>query len=499
MPPRKTKGEPVPPALFVESGTSGLRRAGGYISSDFIPKLSTLRTAALAYQEMSRNDPVLFGIIYAITMVSRRIKWRVEPNQDNKADKAAKDAAAWLKRELFQRMVTPWSEVMADTATKFVYGFAPLEVQYAKRENGDIGVERMALRAQETIDEWKFDGDTSTLLGVWQQDPNIPHRRFIDAQKLLNFRTTAERGSPEGLSLLRGAYISYVRQRAIEEAEGRAALRSAGIVRLRLPRTIMEADAAGPELAARGAWTVLAQQLAEDRQGYVLMSSEMLPEGGAPAYDIDYIVADGRRPADMSPVIERIKREKAGSVLADFILLGSGTGSFAMHQDKTTLFTESITGFADIDEDVLNRGLVTRLWRFNGWPEETQPRILHGELTKADIQVVGSYVDAMLTRGLFSPVQELSDHMADLAEVPRTKVAPPPPTGPGGAPLPPKAGPKPPEPEPEPEPEQPVPKKARRPTRSAAPDADGPKRGKGRETEVEEDTPPDREAVRRKQ
>lgn len=429
-------------AMFRSLGTGGVRRSGGYIADDIIPRLNSTWGAARAFREMSLNDPIIFGINYALTMISRRIKWRVEPNKETKDAKASKDAAEWLSGELFDRIKTPWADVIADTATKFAHGFAPLEKTYVKREDGRIGIESIALRSQDTIERWEL-GENGEVLGLWQQDPNVPKSVFIPVEKLLNMRTTPERGNPQGLSLLRGAYIYHVRQKAIEEAEARAALRSAGIVVLRVPGEILEPSIGGQELEIRNQFEALGLAISEDRQGYVMMSSQKDDAGGGFLYDINYLVADGQRSTDMTPIIERMEKRKAGSVLADFMLLGQqGTGSFAMHEDKTSLFQEAITGFADIDEGEFNRHLVTPLWKLNGFPDETKPRVVHGALTKPDLTLIADFVDRMTQRGYMSPTQEVGDHMADLAEVPRSKVAPNPPPAqpmpgaqpPGGAP-----------------------------------------------------------------
>lgn len=431
-----TKKPTINRALLVEAGVGGVRRSGGYIAADIIPRLNHVWQAARAFEEMRLNDPLMFGVDYALSMMTRRIKWRVEPNAQNKDSAAAKKAAKWLEAELFDRMTTPWADVIAEATSKFRHGFAPMEKTFIKRDDGSIGIDRVALRAQDTIERWEFD-ESGHVTGLWQVDPDRPRSVYIPAIKLLNPRTTPERGNPQGLSLMRGAYIYHVRQKAIEEAEARAALRAAGFVLIRVPPELLERGAGTEEAELRAQFEALGQALAEDRQGYALLSGQKDPEGAGYLYEIQYVTAGGQRSMDMTPIIERMEKRKVGSVLADFMLLGQqATGSFAMHEDKTTMFQEALMGFADIDEGEFNRHLVTQLWKLNGFPDETKPRLVHGQLTKPDLALVSDFVDRLIQRGLMSPTQELGDYLSDIAEVPRSTVAPPQPNqvGAPGAP-----------------------------------------------------------------
>lgn len=402
-------------AVFVELGSGGLRKTGGYLDGDFLPELNGL-TGAKKYTEMSSNDPVLSSLIFALTMLLRNAKWRIEPADTNDASTAARD---WLEEELFKKMETSWADVIAEISSMFIYGYSPMEVTYILRDEGDLGVRKIALRMQETVFKWAYDEENRELVGLWQMDYEHP-MIFIPLQKLLLFRTTTAGGTPEGRSLLRGSYVTWVRKKAVEEAEGRASMRAAGVVVLRVPGQIMMGTASPEEKLVFNSYKAIAERLAQDRQGAMVLPSDIHPESKAPIYSLEYVVADGRRSNDMSPIIERMDKRMASTVLADFILLGQqAVGSFALSSDKTDLFATALGGWMKQIVETFNRQLIKPLWELNGFPDETMPKVAVGDVEDRSLAELGTFIKDMSTAGMaLFPNPELEDYLLEAANLP---------------------------------------------------------------------------------
>lgn len=402
-------------AVFIELGSGGVRKAGGYVDADFLPELNGWN-GARKYTEMSENDPVLSAMVFAITMLLRNAKWRIDPADTDDASVAGRD---WLEEELFKKAEVDWTDVMGEVASMFVYGYAPLEIVYARRESGELGLKGLYLRMQETIFKWGYASDKRTLTGLWQQDSEFP-MTFIPLDKVLLFRTRTMGGNPEGKSILRGAYVPWMRKKAIEEAEGRAAMRAAGIVVMTLPSQIMMTTASPEEKAVFAAYKAMANNLAQDRQGAIILPSDVDPETKVPRYDVKYVLADGRRSGDMSPLVERIDKRMSMTVLADFILLGQqSTGSFALSTDKTELFTTAVGAWLSLIQGAFNRQLVPRLWKLNGFPEETMPKIVAADLDDRDLGQLGAYIQALSAAGMpLFPDPELQDYLREAGGLP---------------------------------------------------------------------------------
>lgn len=386
----KKKPDPMPEqSLSRPLGTSGLRKSGGYVAADFLPQLHGL-AGAKAFAEMASNDPVVGGMLFATTMLLRGVEWAVE----------GEDAAAVevVEHALFRDLQPSWAEVLSEVCTMFIYGFAPMEVTWVNRD-GWVVPKSLGLRGQESIVRWEYGLDLTRdkLLGLHQQDWERP-AVFIPRPRFLLFRTDATLDNPEGRSVLRSAYVSWQRKKSIEEAEGRAALRAAGLVVIRIPGEVLR-DAANA--AVKADFVKLAEDLANDRHGGIVLSSDIHPDTKQVLYEVQYVVADGRRSADMSTIVERIDKRIAASVLADFILLGQqAVGSFALSSDKTALFTNALWGWLQLMAEVFNRELLGAMWRLNGKDTETMPKLVPGDIETPNLAELSSYIATLAGVGM---------------------------------------------------------------------------------------------------
>ena len=73
---------------FAELGSTGLKRASGYVDEEFLPQLRG-RKAVQVFKEMSENDPLVGALLFTIDRLLRNVKWNVIP-----AGKTAEDARA---------------------------------------------------------------------------------------------------------------------------------------------------------------------------------------------------------------------------------------------------------------------------------------------------------------------------------------------------------------------------------------------------------------------
>lgn len=412
-----------------EIGGTGLDNFG-FIHDDFIQKLNGLN-GVRAYREMMDNDPVIFGMLYAIAMLIRGVNWHVEPATGPDVDPdLAQQAAEFVESVFLEDMEHTWEEFISEVISFLGYGHDVHEIVWKIRggstndpqtnsrfDDGRIGIRKLAPRSQDTIWRWDMD-DQSNILGLWQVLPSRANI-YLPIEKVLLTRTTTNKGNPEGRSIIRGCYVSYQRKLAIEAAEGRAAMRSAGLVELAIPARYMSPSASDDEKAVLQAYKVVADTVAQDRQGSVVLPSDS-DEHGARMFTISYVSTEGRRPADMTNVVERYDKRIAASVLADFMLLGQqAVGSFALSSDKTQLFSRSLTAYLDMIQAPINRKLIPQLWEFNGFDEAIMPKFIPGEVSSKALGELGSYISSLSSAGarLFPDLQ-LENVLRDAADLP---------------------------------------------------------------------------------
>lgn len=407
---------------------SGLRRQGGYVHEEFLNDLRGTR-ANKVYREMSSNDAICGSIITAFSTLVRQVRWYIEPASDTAI---AKSAAAFVDEVLFKDMENSWSDFMSEVATMFPFGFAPHEMifkvrrgpeqkdpRYMSRYNdGKIGVRKLALRAQHTIQEWDFT-EGGDLRGMWQLG-RTGRRIYIPRERLLLFRTEAVSNNPEGKSLLRNAYRSYYFKERLEAIEAIGAERDlAGLPVMRIPSSYMAADADDDKKAAYALYkTIVTQIVRDENEGLVLPSDR--DESGNLHVDLTLLGTGGTRQFDTTGIINRYNLAMATSVLADFILLGQRTvGSFALSDNKTDMFQSTLGTYLGIIRDQLQRRLLFTLWELNGMNIRDMPNICHEEVDSPTLEDLGAYVKNLTDSGAMGDIdKELVNSLRASANLP---------------------------------------------------------------------------------
>lgn len=427
---RRSNRPPVAKAAaggrFAELGTTGLLTTGGRVYEEFLPALQGPRALA-AYREMSSNDPTVGAMLRAIEMLLRRVEWHVEPASDAARDAEVSD----FVQGCLEDMAETWADTLATILTFVRYGFSVHEEVYKRRagpkddprqssayDDGRIGWSRLPPRAQTTIDQWQID-DSGWVLGCTQKAPPDYRDRPLPANRILLFRATSEKGNPEGQSVLRTAYRSWMFKRRIEEIEGIGVERDlAGLPTALVP----------PELLASDAPAELKQQLSQielmlrnirrdQREGIVFPLA--YDEGGKPRYELKLLSTGGRRQFETSEIIGRYDSRIAMSVLADFVLLGhEKVGSFALASSKTDLFAVALGAWLDSIAEVFNRFAIPRLLRLNTFTFEEAPKLTHGDIETVDLAELAAYVSTLVGAGVVVPTPSLERHLLQNAGLP---------------------------------------------------------------------------------
>jgi hypothetical protein len=409
-------------------GLTGLRQFGGWIQEEFLPQLRGL-LGYRTFREMGSNDSVCGAILFAITMLIRQASWEMQPANDTPAAQEAAD----LVDEMLDDMRFTWQETLTEILSMLQFGYAPMEIVWKRRQNwkpdprqsskfsdGLVAPALLSLRSQETIIRWDIDPGSGEILGVFQQW-NSP-LLYIPINKLLLFRTTAAKNNPEGQSVLRTAWRSWVFKKRVEEIEGVGLERDLiGYPVLKIPGKLMSAAATAQEQAAYAVWQKFVTELRRDQHEGAIIPSDVDPDSKHPLYELTLMSAgSSRRVIDTNQIVDRYDRRIATAVLADFIFLGqAAVGSFALSSDKTALFATAIGAFLDIIAAGINTGLIAKIWRYNGFDEELRPAIRAGDIEKPNLQELGTYIQSLASAGMpLFPDRDLENNLRDKGGLP---------------------------------------------------------------------------------
>ena len=407
---------------FLEIGSSGLRRSGGYINEEFLPQLQGVKGFKV-YREMHDNDPVVGAMLYAIDKVITRLEWHVEGDDERTAE---------FIQSCIDDMSDSWDATLQNVLSMLVYGWSFHEIVYKVRRgqtgvpktnsrfnDNRIGWRKWPVRAQETLQEWMIDPQGG-IQGMIQMDPSTGGGlRRIPIEKALLFRTTTNRNNPEGYSLLRNAYRPWFYKRRIEEIEAIGIERDlAGLPMAYVPPEYLSSTASPQQKAVLSSITQIVQNVKRNEQEGIVFPSAY-DEQGNRVFDLTLLSAAGGRQFDTGGVIQRYDQRIAMSLLSDFLLLGSDrVGSFALGVAKVDLWTLAVDSIAKTIAEVVNQYAIPRLLKLNAMRTDKMPYLTYGQVSSVELTEVADFVSKLATAGVLMPDRELEAHLRSLADLP---------------------------------------------------------------------------------
>jgi hypothetical protein len=420
-------------AAKIELGVYGKNTYTGDIRADeFLQELKGKR-AIQKYREMRDNNAIVGSIMYAVEQTLRDVKIDVMPANDSEE---AKREADFLKSVL-EDMDHSLDDHISEALSYLTYGFSWFEVVYKKRqgdarspkknskfEDGRIGIKKIAIRAPWTVEEFEVDQDTGEILGMWQEAAWGKTPKMIPVEKSLYYRTTSLNNDPSGRSVLRNAYVSYTYLNKIQGYEAIAIERELhGVPVGRMPAEYLSGDATADQVSLRSQFERILRDLKNNEQGYALLPSDLYVDAdGKPTnqrlMDIELITANGSRSIDIDPVVKRYQHDIARSLMAEFLMLGSGSGSYALSKSKTDLFLRSLESYINAIVDVLNKQLVERLWQLNGLSWDVMPKLVAGDVAPHDLREIAAFLRNLNGAGIEVQDQvEVVEDLMGIAEI----------------------------------------------------------------------------------
>ena len=419
----------------IELGVSGNNTYTGVIRADeFLPQIRGKR-AINKFREMRDNDSTIGAVMYATEQVLRDVKFTVKPANDTPAAKGMADFVESVLGDMEHTLDDHISEALSF----LTFGFSLFEVVYKRRKgpltsnpkknskynDGYIGVRKLASRAQWTVDRFDVDHKTGDTLGVLQEMNIGTKSNYIPIQKLLHYRTTNLNNDPSGRSILRNAFSSYTYLNNMQSIEAIAIERELhGIPIGRIAAEYLSPDATADQASLRNQMEKILRDLKFNEQGYALLPSDVYTDNdGKPTnvriMDIELITSNGTRNIDIDPVIRRYQHDIARSVMAEFLMLGSGTnGSYALSKSKTDLFLRSMESYINSIFDVINKQLVEPLWQLNGFNYDLMPKIVAGDVAPHDLREIASFLRNLNGAGIdVSSHPEVIQDLMDIAEL----------------------------------------------------------------------------------
>lgn len=421
--------------LSVELGVTGLRVSAGRVIDQELRQLRGERRALKVFEEMARYDDVVGGMLYAVEMLIRQLKWRTEPGGETPLDLEIAEFVDSLRSD----MSATWEDTIAEILSMIWAGWSYHEIVYKTRDgfqqlqpgrssrfnDGRIGWRKIPIRGQTSLIRWAFD-ESGGIKGMVQRNPNPTMDRsfqtelFIPIEKALLFRPKVNKGSPQGRSLIESAFVDWYYKKQLTSIEAIGVERDlAGLPMLWVPPKVLGTNATPADKATLAVMKEMAVNVRQDEQGAIVMPLAYDANNNK-IYDFELLSSGGQKQIDPDVPIMRHNRGMASAVMAQFILMGDGDGgSFAMHKDKTELFLVGLGTIAREIQSVFNRHAIPRVLALNGISVENPPTYEHDDIQHVDLSVLGEFIGKLTAAGMpLFPDVELENVLRDAASLP---------------------------------------------------------------------------------
>lgn len=382
----KAKGIDEPERFRLGSiGYSGLKIFDGVVESEMVKELQYPESNK-TYKKMLLHPAVNASINLHKTLVSKATYRVVEPKDATEEEKQRTEI---VRQMLFEDMESSIDSVIAEAMTMVDYGFAPLEKVFRRRtkdsgsiyNDGLIGVRKLALRHQESIEKFIFDDDGEYVTGIKQDIALLsdPYNRFsrkantsivIPRSKFLLFTAGDTKTNPFGTSPLRNVYLPFRYLNAIEELEASGVSKDlAGLPMLSIPAQYMSPDAS-PEQKQFYSWCQnIVRNIQTNSQSGLVMPLLYDPETRQPMFKMELLSTEGTgKNYDTTKIKDYYRAMIFVGLSADILMMGlTNTGSFNLGSIKSSLTGQAVERHLNHIVEVLNRDLIRQIYTLNNW------------------------------------------------------------------------------------------------------------------------------------
>lgn len=396
-------------------GYSGLQMFDG-ITTDELHKELQWPNSIKTYKKMTYNTAINSSLTLYSNLISK-VNWRVVPPQE--ATEEEKNQTKFIN-ECLEDMDIPFRQVISDCLTSNIYGFAVLEKVYRRRNRNSgsiysdnkIGLKKIALRNQESIEKFIFDEEGNDVIGVKQVLNNVNTFRYtklntnsvvIPRSKFLHIVTGKSKQDPYGKSPLRDVYVAWRYLEVLSELEANSVHKDlTGVPVITLPASYMSADASPEQKAIYQNFCNMGRNVQVGGQTVIVLPSNVDETTRTPLFDFKLLSNEGgKKNFDLNEIKQYYQNQIYTGLSSDVLILGNnGVGSFALGQIKNSLTGSAVESMLDNIVDAFNRDVIRQIYELNGWDITRTCKLDYENLHSTDLETVSKFYQRIASVGL---------------------------------------------------------------------------------------------------
>lgn len=372
-----------------EVGVPYLRAQGSWIQNEMRRELAAPYNL-ITYDKMRTDATVGAALGTAEAFLTKAlVNAKFVTNSKNPKAKEFCDYLNWNLKNLKE---VSWYESCVNILSYLQYGFSWLEKVYEKNTSTKYSqfawkLKKLAPRAQQSVNEWKFDDENRNLVGIKQYPAsslNVGYthtlglsmnpKDYIKRNKFMLFSWDSKNQSPLGTSPLNACYRAWKEKTLIESMEVSGVVKGlGGILVLRVPTDHINKAASDEESDEAKTLQALQDQAALMHQGdqtYILLGSDVQGENGNGKYIYDFelkgVDGNGTNTVSTDTIISERKKAILDCFGAGFINLGNeGTGSYSLADAKTSLHAFFMEKHMFFLQSVIQNDFVRQMMELN--------------------------------------------------------------------------------------------------------------------------------------
>lgn len=401
-----------------EIGVAGMPIFSGVSQAELLKELNPPNNIK-TYKLMSMHPAVSAPLSLFSNMVSKATYRFVPPKDATEEEKKRTEIVA----SMFEDMEHPLEDFIEEAMTFTQYGWSVVEKVYRKRtkasgsmyDDGIIGIRKLALRSQESIEKFVFDEDGNDVIAVKQnisgiQDPFNQFKRrkeleiTIPKSKFMLFNLGRNRNNPYGTSPLREAYIPWKYLQALEELEAQSITKDInGIPVLSVPAQLLSADSSPDQQKTAEYFRNMLRNLQVGSQTAVMLPSTVDEGSRTKLFELELLSQDGKRNHSIPDVKEYYKNLVFTAMGADLLLLGqTAQGSFSLGTLKNTQASNVAESFLRRIVQVVNQDLIKQIYDLNGWDVSRRCKMDYEGFEGDSLDELGKYLQRVASVNLLT-------------------------------------------------------------------------------------------------
>ena len=429
----------TPTLTMGETGFTGLLTLSGQVMEECSHELRWPE-AINTYKRMAK-DGAIAPALELVEMMIARVPWTVKIPEGY--EEQLKDKANFV-RQCIDDMDQDFQSFIKQVVSYNRYGFSVHEkvFRYRLREKGSkyndglIGIKKLPIRSQDSIERWYWKNNGRELAGCIQNvmlpgvessngwdfvstSSNQTMEKKIPRKKFLLFRNNPLKDSPCGTSPLNGAWQAWKYKQAYQESEAIAVAQdSNGFKVLYIPPEYMTTDASEDKKEAFEEYKKILSNMHQAKQSGVILPL-IVDQDNNKMFELKFESITGQKSYDTNAIINRYTSEILTALFADFLSLGSnGSGSFSLAESKISVVEMAIQSKLDEIKSQLNHDLIKQLFELNGWDTDVLPYLDYGSVGTESLDELGKFIQRVSATGNLPKVPEVINWIMKAADIP---------------------------------------------------------------------------------